>query len=142
VIVIAGCVPWNSMPAPPGLGAERSETVNRHNTKRAKHGRPALTKAKSANPHAQYVANRIAYQSGGGCLLTHSSGHELLSWYNAKAGENIGCIPGCIDAKTAVRAFWKSSPHRAIMLDGDFRRIGVGIQCVGHLSYFAVHFAA
>lgn len=140
VAISAGCVPWDSMPAPPGLGAGRAATVDRHNVKRAKHARPALTKKKAANKHAQYTANRIAYQSGGGCVLSHSSGHELLSWYQAKAGENIGCIWGCIDAKAAVQAFWSSPPHKAIILDGDFRRIGVGVQCTGDLSYFAVHF--
>jgi uncharacterized protein YkwD len=135
-------MPWESMLNPPGLPPARTETVTRHNTKRVENGVAGLAKDKVANDHAQYAANRIAYESGGGCLLVHTVGEELLAWYNAKTGENIGCIPGCIDVKVAVKAFWNSPPHRAIVLDADFHRIGVGIQCVGDISYFAVHFIA
>jgi uncharacterized protein YkwD len=124
-------------------GEARKEMVHRHNVKRAKHARVALIKSKPANQHAQKVAERIAKQSGGGCVLVHSSGPKLLGWYNAKAGENIGCIPGCINTKAAMRAFWSSPPHKAIILDHDFRWIGVGVECGGNdLSYFAIHFVA
>jgi uncharacterized protein YkwD len=133
-------MPWESMVNPPGLPSARNEAVSRHNTKRAESGVAGLAKDEGANHNAQYVANRIAYESGGGCVLFHSAGDQLLGWYNAKAGENIGCIPGCIDTKGAVKAFWNSPPHRAILLDGDFHRIGVGIQCTGEISYWAVHF--
>lgn len=135
-------MPWESMRNPPGLPSARTEITRRHNTKRAQSARAGLVKDKAANKHAQYAANRIAYESGGGCLLVHSAGSLLLGWYNAKAGENIGCVPGCIDAKLAVKAFWNSPPHRAIVLDADFHRIGVGVQCAGSRTYLAIHFVA
>jgi uncharacterized protein YkwD len=138
--MVAGCMPWETLAPPSRLGAGRAETVSRHNAKRAETGVGALAKDKYVQSQAQYAANRIAWESGGDCVLNHST--ELLAWYNAFAGENIGCIWDCIDAKAAVKAFWASPPHRAIMIEPGFHRIGVGIQCIGPMSYFAVHFVA
>jgi uncharacterized protein YkwD len=139
---LAACAPWQSLPNPPGLGGHRAYMRQDHNAGRALWRVAPLVKDKGANHNAQYVANRIAWESGGGCVLGHTPGDELLGWYGTKAGENIACVVGCIDSRTAMRQFWDSPTHAQQILDAGFHRIGIGVQCSGSTSYYAVHFVA
>ncbi|MGH9025814.1 MAG: CAP domain-containing protein [Acidimicrobiia bacterium] len=136
VPALVGCVP-----TPPGVGFARKTVREQHNQKRAKYGVAPLTKSKAANHNAQIAANRISGESGyGGCNLNHTSGFQLIAWYNARVAENIACIVGCIDSGGAFKAFWHSPAHRSNMLDGGFRWIGIGVQCNGPMSFFAIHY--
>lgn len=138
VPVLAGCVP-----TPPNVGFARKAMREQHNDKRAKYGVAPLLKSKSANYTAQLAANRVSGESGyAGCTLVHTDGAQLLAWYNARAGENIACVPGCIDSGAAFKAFWQSLAHRENILDGGYHWIGVGVQCNGPMAFFAVHFVA
>lgn len=43
-------------------------------------------------------------------------------------GENLGwAVPGANSAETVVTAWMESPPHRAIILDPEFRQMGVGV---------------
>jgi hypothetical protein len=129
-------------PADAGVRAShRNHLTEWHNNKRAKFGHGPFTKSKWSNALAQSAARRIAAESGGGCNLRHTDPNALLGWYNAAAAENIACVWGCIDSRTAFRQFWRSGPHRANML-GGYRWIGIGIECWGPMSYFAIHYVA
>jgi uncharacterized protein YkwD len=134
---VAACTP-----NPHNLGQHRKVIRQKHNEKRSNHGVGSLARSKYAHDRAQEAANRVAAESGGGCVLRHTDGNTLLAWYNAAAAENLACITGCIDSGAGFRAFWKSPPHRQNILNGAYHRIGVGIQCVGSRSYFAIHLVA
>ena len=127
---------------PPNLGFHRKAVRAKHNEKRSNHGVGSLARSKYAHDRAQEVANRVAAESGGGCVLNHTNGNQLLAWYNAATAENLACVTGCIDSGAGFKAFWRSPPHRQNILNGGYHRIGVGIQCVGSRSYFAVHLVA
>jgi uncharacterized protein YkwD len=125
---------------PPALGWHRKHLIQKHNKKRVNHGVAPLTKSKWAHALAQSAAGRVALESGGGCLLRHTDGNQLLGWYNAPVAENLACVWGCVDSATAFKQLWLSPPHRANILDGRYRWIGIGIECWGPMSYFAIHY--
>jgi uncharacterized protein YkwD len=127
---------------PHNLGQHRKVIRQKHNEKRSNRGVGSLARSKYAHDRAQEAANRIASESGGGCVLRHTDGNRLLGWYGAATAENLACITGCIDSGAAFKSWWKSPPHRQNILNGGYHRIGVGIQCVGSRSYFAVHLVA
>ena len=142
LVVVIGTSPPPVDAKPAGLASHRNHLIEKHNRKRARFGVAPLTKSKWANALAQSSAGRIASESGGGCVLRHTDGQQLLGWYNAAVAENIACVWGCIESKTAFRQFWNSGPHRANILDGRYRWIGIGIECWGPMSYFAIHYVA
>ena len=142
VIALLAVVGGTSAPAHAGgFGNHKKFLIERHNQKRAQYGHGPLTRSKWANAMAQSTARRIAGESAGGCTLRHTDPNALLGWYNAAVAENLGCVWGCVDSRTAFKQFWHSPPHQANML-GGYRWIGVGIECWGAMSYFAVHYVS
>ena len=100
----------------------RRDMLSWINTARAGHGERALAGGwrlrDLANAHSRQMANagRIFHTPSLGSRLT------FLTWRTA--GENVG-------AGTSMRklfdAFMRSAPHRANILAGSYRRVGIGL---------------
>ncbi len=97
-------------PAAPELIEVEKQIVEKTNTQRARHGLPPLavdrTLVQSARTHAAWMTNSRALQ--------HTS---------KPVGENIAM--GQRTTEEAVNAWMNSPGHRANILHGSYRRIGV-----------------
>lgn len=133
----AACVPPPSGGG--GGGGVAGDIVNRHNSARANSGLPGLAVDGGMNANAQMHANRLA-GGGGGCGNLWHSG-ELGAWYRGSAGENLGCVGPCPSNGAQLMSSWLNSPaHRANILNGGYRFIGVGVVCSGGVQYAVVHY--
>jgi uncharacterized protein YkwD len=133
--------------APPCAGAEgslqelgpdaaRAATLCLLNRERAARGRRALrlsarlttaAQAHSADMVAhRYFAHESRDGTGFGARIAHTGWtRHRRRW---AVGENIGYGTGGLDTPRAIVAAWmRSAGHRANILDGRFRQIGVGI---------------
>jgi uncharacterized protein YkwD len=116
----------------PGAAQPRATLLCLVNHERAEHGlKPLRLDAKlrrAAERHARDMARRryFAHERPGGPDLTERL--RRAGWRGRGAGEVIayGC-ESASSARTAVRGWMLSPPHRAILLDGRFRRAGPGM---------------
>ena len=143
VVVGAACAPKPAAgpAASSGGGGPVGDIINRLNSARAQAGLPGFAVDGGMNANAQMHANRMAGGGGGGCgNLYHSP--ELGGWYAGhSAGENVGCASPCPGDGSKFTSMWLSSPpHRANIMNGGFRYIGVGAACNGGAMYAVVQF--
>jgi uncharacterized protein YkwD len=140
IVVGTACVPKPSAgPSGGGGGGVAGDLINRHNGARANAGLPGFMVDGAMNANAQFHANRLAAGSNG-CNLWHSG--ELGGWYSGHAaGENVACLGPCPGDGGQLMSMWLNSPgHRANIMNGAFRYIGVGVACNGHAMYAVTHF--
>ena len=108
---------------PAYAAANRAERaiVRLVNAERARYGLPRVRLSAALTRAAQaHSWNCLRYDS-----LSHTSGRitrarssgEALAWSQRGAGSR---------ARSVVNMWMRSAPHRAIVLNGKFRRIGVG----------------
>jgi uncharacterized protein YkwD len=138
----AACAPKPAAgPSASGGSGIVGDIINRLNSARAQAGLPGFAVDGGMNANAQMHANRMAAGGGGGCgNLYHSP--ELGAWYAGhSAGENVACASPCPGNGGQFVSMWLSSPpHRANIMNGGFRYIGVGAACNGRAMYAAVQF--
>jgi uncharacterized protein YkwD len=134
----AACVPRPS--GAPSGGGPIGDIISRHNSARANAGLPQFAVDGGMSGNAQAHANRLASGAGGSCNMWHSS--ELGSWYSGHAAaENIACVGPCPGDGAQMMNMWLNSPeHRANLLNGGYRYIGVGAACNGRAMFAVVHF--
>lgn len=139
IVVGTACVPTPSA-GPSGGGGVAGDIINRHNGARANAGLPGFSVDGAMNANAQFHANRLAGGSNGCGNLWHSG--ELGAWYSGHAaGENVACLGPCPGDGAQMMSMWlNSSEHRANILNGAFRYMGVGVACNGHIMMAVVHF--
>ena len=76
------------------------------------------------------VAHRWSCHMAGAAWLSHNAHLGTLleshgSYYWTTYGENVGMVPTTSGADTLFHAYMNSAPHRANILDPDFKYIGV-----------------
>ena len=113
----------------------RRDMLSWINTARTEHAERALAGGwrlrDLANAHSRQMANagRIFHTPSLGSRLT------FLTWRTA--GENVG-------AGTSMRklfdAFMRSAPHRANILAGSYRRVGIGVYQAGGFLWVTMIF--
>jgi uncharacterized protein YkwD len=109
---------------------------SRVNSERSSRGIAALASAGDLNSKAQSQAAVIA-KSG---QLTHSNLTAGVSSSWTRLGENIGYASSIAEAHKALMA---SAGHRANILDGRFKALGIGVvQAKNGLYYVVEEFAA
>jgi uncharacterized protein YkwD len=115
------------------------DIINGQNNARAQAGLPGFAVDGGMNANAQFHANRLA--GGGSCGNLWHSG-ELGSWYAGhSAGENVGCVSPCPGSGGGFVSMWlNSAAHRANIMNGGFRYIGVGATCNGRAMFAVVQF--
>jgi uncharacterized protein YkwD len=132
----AACAGAGSSPAKLGEAGVRHATLCLLNRQRAAHGLRALRAdrrlAKAALGHSNdMVAHRyFAHESRSGAPFTARI--VASGWTRTRRsyilGENIGWGSGSLGTPRAMVSAWMhSAPHRANILDGRFRVIGVGV---------------
>jgi uncharacterized protein YkwD len=132
----AACAGAGSSPAKLGEAGARHATLCLLNHQRAAHRlRPLRADrrlAKAALGHSKdMVAHRyFAHESRSGAPFTRRI--VATGWTRSRRsyvlGENIGWGSGSLATpRSMVRAWMHSAPHRANILDGRFRMIGVGV---------------
>jgi uncharacterized protein YkwD len=122
---------------PPARGsgkADRSErrVIRLVNQIRARHGLPGVRRSRALMRAADYHSRNMLR----GDFFSHSSANgtpfdrRVRRFKRAsRVGENIAWVPArrARRAASMVVRMWMDSPgHRAVILDGGFRRIGVG----------------
>ena len=114
-----------AVPVPAHAAGTDVSVVKRVNTVRARHGLPALRISHALDRAA--AAHCQAMASGGS--LTHGTLESRLEQYASAStfGETIAWMPTPSPA-AVVRAWLRSPPHRAVLLSGQFHRIGVAAQ--------------
>ena len=93
------------------------------NEARARYGRAPLVPRAGLAEYARSHSGRMA----GRTFLFHSDGLTTLCCWS-RIGENVGTAP---TVRRVHRAFMASPAHRANILDGRFRGVGIGIVRVG-----------
>lgn len=124
-----------------GWSAERS--VAAHPSTPVRSLAMAVNRARTANGRPPYrydvqlsaVALRWARVLRASTTLRHNPrlSTEVSGW--RKLGENVGYGP---DPATAHRAFMASAPHRANILDRDYRQLGLAVVKDAHHRYWVV----
>lgn len=103
--------------------ATRSERaiVRLLNAERSRYGLPrlrlssALTRAAQAHSWNCLRSNSLSHTTGR--ITSARASGEALAWSQRGAGSG---------ARSIVNLWMRSAPHRAIVLNGNFRRVGVG----------------
>ena len=116
--------------AGPRLTAEERAVIKRLNQVRAHHGlgtlRPAAGLSRAADHHSRdmLVRDFFAHPSSDGTPFDR----RVRRFANASmVGETLAWVPRRRGAAaTVVRMWMESASHRAIVLDGRLRRVGVG----------------
>lgn len=128
-------------------GAAEWKVLERINEFRADHGRgrvrmmPRLRKVAGRRSSSMARLDYFAHVSPGGIDagdLLRSLNVRFRSW-----GEVIGWTSGggLLRGSRAMVRWWSRSPgHRRIMLDGDYRRVGVGVVKDGRRTLWTVVF--
>jgi uncharacterized protein YkwD len=131
---VAACTSTSANPAPANLAKMNAAILCLLNGERSSHGLPPLHSNSSLVRAAKgwantMVANRFfAHESGGSSPLTRikRTGYVRGSW---EIGENIAWGSGVLATPRAIVNGWMHSPpHRANILHGAFRDIGVAIK--------------
>jgi uncharacterized protein YkwD len=131
----SGCPGATATPAQLSRGEMRSATLCLLNKQRARHGRSTLHSnhalAKAATRHSADMVRRdyfSHYTPGGGSIQTRIGGsgylagaHSYLYGEVIGGGTSSGGSP-----KHVVQAWMHSAPHRAAILTGGFRDLGIG----------------
>jgi uncharacterized protein YkwD len=124
IAVIALLVPAVA-PSHASAGTSRHESriLNEINAVRAQHGLAGVGHrgmlAGAASRHSSRLKRRGQLQ--------HSSTKALARRAGARVGEVIAWSSNRrASARSIVRNWMNSPPHRAVLLDGSFRRVGVG----------------
>jgi uncharacterized protein YkwD len=126
-------IPLAALPAAvaaaPGLSGSERKLIRRINDVRAEYGltrlRPSRALARAADRHSRDMLRRdfFAHNSSDGTPFDH----RVRRYTDAQTlGETLAAISlrrG--GAATVVRMWMESPPHRAIVLDGGFGRIGI-----------------
>jgi uncharacterized protein YkwD len=121
-----------------GHGALQRAVVRRINAARAVHRLPPvrlqrrLARAASAQSADQLRGGRLSHDSADGTPF----GRRVRRYSSARwTGETIAWLTAGqpITATTIVRAWMASPPHRHLLMDRRFRRIGVGA-CSGRVG--------
>jgi len=133
--VICCCAVCAWQPAQASANRARLDRVERRvvriiNRIRAHHGLRRLKASRSlsraASGHSTDMLSRnfIGHASSDGT----SMGQRVRRYTGAHwIGETIAVVSGHGTARRAVRLWMHSPPHRAVILDGGFRRIGLGV---------------
>lgn len=128
------CASTSANPGPSNLGAMNSAILCLLNVERAAKGLPSLSAngqlAKAAKAWAnRMVAKRFfAHEVGSSTVLSRikRTGYVRGSW---SLGENIAWGSGALATPQAIVNGWMHSPgHRANILRGQFKDIGIGIK--------------
>ncbi len=127
-------------PPPAGWVNPSGSIINHHNYARSQAGLPGFVTDGNMNGLAEYHAKRLATGAGNSCSIWHSG--ELGSWYAGhSAGENVACWPGCPADGGGIVGMWLNSPgHRANIMNGGFRFIGVGAYCSWGRTFAVAHY--
>jgi uncharacterized protein YkwD len=119
----------------------RASLRSQINTYRVHHGRCRL----KVNTNLQRAAIAHSGNMATHHMLSHSSSSgvtwlQRIRWYGYKGswvGENLAV--GLWTPRQTLRAWINSSPHRANLLNGHFRAIGIGVAkgvWSGHAAYY------
>jgi uncharacterized protein YkwD len=131
-----GCANTNLRPTRANLEAVRVAVLCLHNAERARHGLPALREnprlRRAAESHAEHmvVARFFDHTTPAGATMLdrirrtgYTSGARAWS-----VGENIAWGSGRLATAAQIERAWMHSPgHRANILNGSFRDIGIGV---------------
>ena len=92
------------------------------------------------NGLAEYHAKRLAMTRGE--QLQHLAQRRArLLVRGALRGENVACWPGCPADGGGIVGMWLNSPgHRANIMNGGFRFIGVGAYCSWGRTFAVAHY--
>jgi len=119
----------------------RAEMMKQINRYRVSHGlRPLKANAKLQRAAAAHSKGMARHH-----VLSHTSANGVswerrIRYYGYRGswiGENLAV--GKWAPKTALRAWHRSSPHRANLLNGRFRAVGIGVRkgtFSGHIVYY------
>ena len=125
VAVLAALVVPALVPSHASAGVSRFEwrVIAQINAVRAQHGLPAVGQRGMLSSAAGRHATRLRRRG----QLMHSSTKRL----SRRAGSPIGEVVAWnskrrAGARSVVRSWLKSPPHRAVLLDGAYRTVGVG----------------
>jgi len=110
-----------------GAGRLDRAIVRQINAVRARHGRaPVLLNTRLRRLARHHTLDMLRHDSfshdGDGTTFAqriHARVHYL------KVGENLALMPRGTGARAIVRAWMHSPPHRAVMLDPAYHRVGV-----------------
>jgi uncharacterized protein YkwD len=109
------------------LSAQEQSLLQAINQARAARGIPPLRVGVRLRSAARAHSRAMA-QSG---AFTHGNWYQRLRRHGVRAqevGETIAWAAGVDGTASAIVSMWLESPsHRATMLNGRFRRIGVGV---------------
>jgi uncharacterized protein YkwD len=128
------CASTSANPSPANLGAMSAAILCLLNSERASKGLPAV----HANAKLRRAAKAWANRMVSGRFFAHEAGHSTVlsrikktgyvrgSW---SLGENIAWGSGALATPQAIVNGWMHSPgHRANILHGAFKDIGIGIK--------------
>ena len=128
------CASTSANPAPSNLGSLSSSILCLLNAERAAKGLPALhnngqlARAAKAWANKMVAARFFAHEAGNSTVLSRikRTGYVRGSW---SLGENIAWGSGALATPQAIVNGWMHSPgHRANILRGKFKDIGIGIK--------------
>jgi uncharacterized protein YkwD len=89
-------------------------------------GSRALARAATRHAHDMARARYFAHQRAGGPSLSQRA--RRAGWRGRSIGEAIAYGCGSLGTPAAIVSSWLNSPpHRAILLSGSLRRVGVGV---------------
>src|SRR3954447_22050755 len=120
-------------PATASARGTAASIVHVMNSVRARHHLPALHASRALRRAAAFHSAEMA-RSG---LLSHGAFQARISRYvRARTlGEDLAYTVGACGARTIVRMWLRSAPHRHVMLSRGYRRAGVGIRRSGTLCF-------
>lgn len=111
-------------PASASAATDReARMVAKINTARAHHGLPPLR----TSPELMAVARAHSRAMAGPRVLFHSTSYATVCCWSAVA-ENVGTG---YSVRGVHRALMRSTPHRANILDGRMRQVGIGVVSAG-----------
>lgn len=132
------------------MSTVRENLLALFNNRRRALGRPALTLNSTLNQGADRYAEIMAKQNH--FSHTRPSGLQWYQWWDGyypesldAPAEHIGeIIARGQDTTTEVYNAWMASPsHRALIEEGDFRRVGIGLDHASNgTPYWCVHFCS
>lgn len=115
-------------PAPASAGKARHDRVERSivravNHERAQHGHARLRSSRKLSRAANYHSGQMLARD----FFAHGAFTERVRRFAPyrRIGETLAYMSSC-RAGAIVRMWMNSSSHRAILLSGGYRRIGVG----------------
>jgi len=117
---------------PPVAHAARAGRIDRAivrqiNAVRARHGRPPVVLStrlrRLARHHTLDMLRHDSFSHDGDGTTFAQRIHARVHYL--KVGENLALMPRGTGARAIVRAWMHSPPHRAVMLDPAYHRVGV-----------------